>query len=114
MHLDRDDVGSVKDEIRNKRGEVIRVEQNQEIVTIRGYIPGEYIVNVFLYSKIGKGPTPINTQIIKMNPFQIIHEEAIILKNKGEEHTVTRFIVNDDGLVTNKNDMFKSLIKWKK
>ena len=50
MHLDRDDLGGSHDSIRTEFG-VIEYSENREIVTIRKVIPGEYIVNLHIYSK---------------------------------------------------------------
>ena len=46
MHLDRDDRGNFKDTI-VLDGEKINNPINQETVTLRGIMPGEYVVNVF-------------------------------------------------------------------
>ena len=51
MHLDRDDRGNVNDTI-DFDGKTIDNPLNQEIVTIRVVVPGEYIVNVHYLSLI--------------------------------------------------------------
>jgi hypothetical protein len=111
MHLDRDDLGNRKDEVEDDQGRVIRVEQNQETVTIRGYMQGQYVVNVFMYDKAGEAPTPVTTQIVKLNPFQIVHEGTVFLNKDGSEHTIARFFLDKNGLVVSKNNVFKSLAK---
>ena len=50
MHLDKDDLGYANDVIMNKNGVVSKVNINREVVTIRGIIPGEYIINAHYYS----------------------------------------------------------------
>ena len=113
MHLDRDDVGQIKDQVRNKNGKIIRVEQNQETVTVRGFISGQYIVNVMLYSKLPSDshPIPVTVQVLKINPFGVVHEETIILRSRGEERTISRFFLDNDGLVIRKSKQSKSLIR---
>jgi hypothetical protein len=115
MHLDRDDVGDYGDEITNENGEIVRVEQNQEIITIRGYISGEYVVNIFMYSKFSKEvPVPVTVQILKINPFQVVHEETIVLSKNGEERTISRFTLDSGGLVIHKNTLQKPLTRrWR-
>ena len=48
LHLDRDDRGVVNDKIIIDGKEVI-YPINREVVTLRGIIPGEYVVNLYLY-----------------------------------------------------------------
>ena len=50
MHLDRDDLGHRNDIIQSGE-ETIQYAENQEIVTIRGIIEGEYTVNIHMYLK---------------------------------------------------------------
>ena len=50
MHLDKDDLGYVNDIVMNVDGTITKVNINREVVTIRGIIPGEYIINVHYYS----------------------------------------------------------------
>ena len=50
MHLDKDDLGYVNDIVYNANGKVTKVNINREVVTIRGLIPGEYLINAHYYS----------------------------------------------------------------
>ena len=56
MHLDRDDLGNRNDTIQTPFGEITYPE-NREIVTIRGSLPGEYVINVHMYHKETTEPT---------------------------------------------------------
>jgi len=47
MHLDRDDLGHRNDTINTPNGP-IEYKENREIVTLRGFVPGEYVVNVHM------------------------------------------------------------------
>ena len=51
MSLDRDDLGKANDKVTTSDGKTIIVRNNEEHLTIRGIIPGEYIINVHLYQK---------------------------------------------------------------
>jgi len=50
MYLDKDDLGFANDVVKNVDGTITKVNINREVVTIRGIIPGEYIINVHYYS----------------------------------------------------------------
>jgi len=50
MHLDKDDLGYVNDIVMNMDGTITKVNINREVVTIRGIVPGEHIINVHYYS----------------------------------------------------------------
>ena len=114
MHLDRDDLGKRNDEVVTAAGTILFPE-NREIVTLRGIVPGEYIVNVHCYFKVAADPVPVTIQIDKINPYSVVLRETVDLANKGEEITVTRFTVNSKGKVTNVNKLPKKLVqKWQK
>ena len=51
MHLDKDDLGASNDSVVNADGSVSTVRINREVITIRGIIEGEYIINAHYYSK---------------------------------------------------------------
>ena len=114
MHLDRDDLGKRNDEVVTAAGTILFPE-NREIVTLRGIVPGEYVVNVHCYFKVAVDPVPVTIQIDKINPYSIVLRETVDLANKGEEITVTRFSVNSKGEVTNINKLPKKLVQeWQK
>ena len=114
MHLDRDDLGKRNDEVTTAAGTILFPE-NREIVTLRGIVPGEYVVNVHCYFKVGSVPVPVTIQIDKINHYSVVIRETVNLVNKGEEVTVTRFSVNGKGEVTNVNKLPKKLVQeWQK
>lgn len=101
MHLDRDDLGSLKDVITLLSGQMVENKNNQEIVTIRGFIPGEWIVNLHLYNKRGPETTTVQTRLDKLNPsVQTVHVLETVLTQHWEEVTVVRFIMGQDGTIT--------------
>jgi len=114
MHLDRDDVGFKSDRIVTPSG-VVEFKENREVVTLRGTLSGEYVVNVHCYFKVGPEPVPVTIQIDKINPYSVVLRETVDLTNKGEEITVTRFSVNSNGKVINVNKLPKKLVEeWQK
>ena len=50
MHLDKDDLGAMNDTVVNADGSISTVKINREVVTIRGIIKGEYVINGHYYS----------------------------------------------------------------
>ena len=114
MHLDRDDLGKRNDEVVTAAGTILFPE-NREIVTLRGIVPGEYVVNIHMYFKVGKEPVPVTVQIDKINPYSVVVRETIELKEKGEEITVTRFSVKSNGDIIDVNKLPKKLVEgWQK
>ena len=96
-------------------GKNIETVLNQEIVTIRGRVTGEYVINLHMYFKVGKEPVPVTVQIDKINPYSVVLRETIELKEKGDEETVARFSVKSNGDVIDVNKLPKKLVEgWQK
>ena len=101
MHLDRDDIGNANDTITLPNGKKIQYKENREIVSIRGIVQGEYIVNVHAYAKRSAGkPVPVNIKLEKMNPYKLVVFKDIELKEAGQEETIFRFGIDKDGNVS--------------
>ncbi len=119
MSLNRDDLGTSNDTVYDPKGKPITVFRNEEMVTIRGILPGEYIVNVHFYnekiasSKNGEknyNPMPVQVQIEKINPYNVVFAKEVFLARKGQEITVVRFTVNEDGSVSNFNTLSYGIV----
>jgi len=110
MHLDRDDTGISFDTIATDFG-LIEYKENREMVTIRGYVPGEYVVNVHMYTKREDKETPVTIILEKINPYKVVTGRNVVLKLKGDEKTAFRFTVNDEGKVIQTNQLEKGLAK---
>ena len=109
MHLDRDDLGHDNDYIRTPTG-VFKYDENREIVTLRGLIPGEYVVNVHMYSKRNKEPVEVKIMLEKINPsLTLCGVKTVTLINHGDEETAFRFTVNKDGEITKLSHLKKTL-----
>lgn len=109
LHLDRDDRGNYKDTI-VVNGQRIQNPVNQETVTLRGIVPGEYVVNVYHYVANGIDPIPVQVKVEKVNPsVQVIWYGTIYLDHRGQEETALRFTMDADGNISDLNDKPKSL-----
>ena len=102
LHLDKDDLGHRNDKIMIDGVEKI-IYLNREVVTIRGIVPGEYITNVHAYRKYKNTPVNGYVRLLKLNPYVEYATEYFILKDVGDEVTVFRFEVDNDGYVTDIN-----------
>jgi len=109
MHLDRDDTGVAFDTISTSFG-IVEYKENREMVSIRGYVPGEYVVNVHMFTKREDAETPVTIILEKINPYRVVTGRNVVLVKVGEEKTAFRFTVNDEGKVINTSQLEKSLI----
>ena len=111
IFLDRDDRGTVNDIVDTPTGKKI-ISFNQEIITFRGLPPGDYVVNVHLY-KTNRSPLPVPcvVKMVKINPeFHIIVMSEISLHQQGEERTAFRFTIEDNGNVTDIDQVQQSFL----
>lgn len=111
MHLDRDDRGLANDtQVIN--GKEIVNPLNQEVLTIRGRPPGEYIINVHYFKSENETQVPVTVYLAEVNPvMKVLHYHTAVLENEGEEKTAVRFTLTPNGKVTNINQLQKSLVK---
>ena len=112
MHLDRDDLGKAKDYILLENGEYVQFKYNQETVAIRGFIKGEWIVNIHMYNKKIPGPINVEVRIDKINPkVKTVFNKSATLKTDHEEYTMTRFTMTSDGEIISWDNLAKGLIE---
>ncbi len=110
MHLDRDDRGLAGDTI-NVNGKDVVNPLNQEVVTIRGYSPGEYTVNINYYESKNNEPVEATISVVKVNPrADVSYYGTVKLERMGDEKTAVRFTVDPDGSVRDINTLPKSLV----
>ncbi len=85
---------------------------NQEVVTIRGFAPGEYTVNLHYYETKNGQPVTATVSVVKVNPRAVVaFYGSVLLQRKGDEGTAVRFTVDRDGLVTGVNTLAKTLVE---
>jgi len=116
MHLDKDDLGKANDTVVNADGSRSTVMINREVVTIRGIVPGEFIINAHYYStrdysgsvrtefgdtKIAadkpKKELTVKVELHKVTPYTILWTGEKKFTQKGQEETFLRFSVDKKG-----------------
>ncbi len=108
VNLERDDTGQLNDYVVTKSGEKIFNRSNIENVVFRGIVPGEYVVNSFLYSVNSEDCAralstglPVKFNLFKLNPtLSLIKSEVTVLHNRGDESTAFRFTLTSGGGVS--------------
>jgi hypothetical protein len=111
MHLDHDSRGSGHEHLVVNGHEIIN-PLNQEVVTIRGLIPGEFTVNLHYYDSKDGQPVEATVSVIKVNPrADVVFYAQVPLARKGDEATAVRFTVLPDGGVANVNTLPKTLVQ---
>ncbi len=117
MHLDRDDTGTSRD-VLVINGLTVANPLNQEIVSIRGIVPGEWTVNVQMYAYDPTGldgggrnpPVPVTVKVEKVNPVvRVVFYDTVELHGQGDEVTAVRFTVRPNGDVADVNQLPKRL-----
>ena len=114
MHLDRDDLGIANDvysEIypnwsnsskENERNELRLI--NREVVSIRSKSERTYTVTVHFYANVlylknTHAPEPVTVELVRVNPYKILHIKKVTLENKRQEKHVLKFKVKEKGEV---------------
>ncbi|WP_415884130.1 hypothetical protein [Neptuniibacter sp. QD34_54] len=111
MHLDRDDRGNAND-TQVIDGKTITNPINQEVLTIRGRPPGEYVINLHYFKSENNEPVPVTVYLAEVNPvLKVISYTTETLAAENDELTALRFTLNTQGKVTNINKLQKSIIK---
>ena len=111
MHLDRDDRGLANDTLVINGQQVVN-PLNQEVVTVRGFAPGEYTVNVFYYESKNGQPVDVTVSVVKVNPrAEVVFYGVQRLNRKGDERTAVRFTLDRDGRVTGVNTLARRIVE---
>ena len=111
MHLDRDDRGSGNNSVL-VNGRTISNPVRQEMVTLRGIMPGEYVVNAQYYETRDGKPVDVTVTVVKVNPrAEILYYGTVQIPSKGEERTMVRFTLDEQGNATDINTLPKMIVK---
>ena len=111
-HLDRDDLGKINDTIKLPDGREVVYPHNQELTTIRGFLTGEWVLNVHMYNKRDENPTLVEVRIDKLNPkVETVFYKEVVMKSRWEEITVARFVMTNQGDIISWDDLPKTLLK---
>ena len=111
LTLDRDDRGGANDFI-IVNGKKIPSPIREEIVTVRGIVPGEYTVNVSHFQATTGQPVAASVKVQKLNPTaQVIFDNKLMLDHTGDEKTAVRFRLDTEGKVIDVQQRPKSLLE---
>lgn len=110
VHLDRDDRGMLNDTLEID-GRTLNNPLNQEVVTIRGVVAGEYVVNLHYYATETDKPVTATLRVDRVNPvLKVVWYDKVVLEKKGDEKTAVRFTLYPDGEIANIDHTFKSIV----
>jgi hypothetical protein len=111
MHLDRDDRGSAGDTLLVDGKEILN-PLNSEVVTLRGVVPGQYVINLHYYQSQSNAPVDAQISLVKVNPrAEVLFYDTVRLDVIGTERTAVRFTVQPDGSVSDINTLQKSIVR---
>ena len=100
MHLDRDDLGKSSDYMWID-GERIVIRLNREVVSMRGIAPGDYYINIHVYSKNSQtAPTKYTLTLLDVNPYREVYVMQGELTKRGEIVRLPGFTLDEEGVVT--------------
>lgn len=112
LHLDRDDQGDLNDTIVIDGVETV-YPINQEVVTIRGIVSGEYIVNLQYYKSVTMTPVTGTVKIEKVNPsLKVVFVDKVTLQREDDETTVLRFVLDANGEVASISRLQKQFTNY--
>ena len=113
MHLDKDDLGVRNDTTVMADGSTTTIKINREVITIRGIIPGEWVINAHYYSAYEYASANGDSKIIskskddysitvrvelhRVNPYQILWVGEKKFTTKGQEETFLRWRIDKVG-----------------
>ena len=118
MYFERDDMGKRRSVYQLDGKEIIIDPDNKEFVTLRGTFPGEYVLNVHVYSCLrstlatsaAQPGSPVNVpiivEIIKINPsYYVVKHIELTMESIWQEKTVIRFTMDSrKNIIRFKND----------
>jgi hypothetical protein len=111
LTLDRDDRGGANDFI-VVNGKKIPTPIREEIVAVRGIVPGEYTVNVSHFQALTGQTVAATVKVQKLNPsVQVIFDNKVMLDHSGQEKTALRFSLDAEGKVIDVHQRPKSLLE---
>jgi hypothetical protein len=111
LTLDRDDRGGANDFI-VVNGRKIPSPIREEIVTVRGIVPGEYTVNISHFQATTGQPVQATVKVQKLNPTaQVIFDDKVMVDHTGDEKTAVRFRLDTEGKVIDVQKRPKSLLE---
>ncbi|MBL7002639.1 MAG: hypothetical protein ISR69_01260 [Gammaproteobacteria bacterium] len=112
LQLDRDDQGDLNDTIEINGVKTI-YPINQEVVSIRGIVSGEYILNLQYYKSETQKPVTATIKIEKVNPsLKVVYVDKVTLEKEDHELTVLRFELDTKGDIVDINHSPKQFTNY--
>ena len=101
MHLDRDDLGLSNDKVQGPDGKMIYIYRNKEVISLRGFNEGTYLVNAHVYNKKPwkdkkLKPSTVKVELIKLNPYSEVAQAKFVAAKRGQEFTAFHFTLDAD------------------
>lgn len=122
MNLEKDDLGYGNDSYVKKDTKKEFIHLNREVITLRGVIPGEYQVMAHVYHRkitVFKGtarqdlPGEIEITVIKINPYVETYFARVPYIETGQQLSLVRFSVSEDGAYLGHNNNSSNFITRK-
>lgn len=126
MYFERDDMGKRRSIYEIDGKEVIIDPDNKEFITLRGTFPGEYIVNLHVYSCLNTATNlamkeneakeiPVIVEVVRINPtFMVVKHIEMKMDSVWQEKTAIRFIMdNKKNILRYKNDFVSVRVSQK-
>ncbi|OCC00503.1 hypothetical protein BA190_33835 [Labrys sp. WJW] len=111
MLLDRDDRGGLNDFVM-VNGSKVPTATRQELVSIRGFVAGDYTINVYHFTALTGRAVPVTVTLQKLNPkVTIVGKETLEVVDGGTEKTALRFTMDERGAVTKVSQTQKSILQ---
>ena len=125
MHLERDDLGHSSDMIvypdsNGTKPITKNLPINKEVVTLRGTIPGEYIVMAHVYSRnfavhpdggdTKDYPGWLKFSLVQVNPYVEVDIEVLEYQHRGQQFTLLNFTLDEDGSFVKSNKIPQNII----
>lgn len=112
MHLEQDDLGTdISGTTTLANGKTVTQPRNQERVLVTGIEPGEYIVNVHMYTKADPGPVKVKVELWRLRGVdEVVVSKTVILARQGQVITPFRFTLNAAGDVTGTSTLPKDIV----
>ena len=110
ISLDHDALGRRNNQLgEGEEGQIVKF--HEEKVSFRGVTKGENIVTVHVYSKRDEEPVKASIRLIKIKPFKEITIKERVFEATGDEKTAFRFKTDENGNVTEVNELPANLVK---
>ena len=105
--LDHDDLGT-NGVYRDASGQLVRIAEHKEMITLRAIVPGTYVANVQVYrtndreTDVADARLPFSAKVrlVRLNPrVEELTVAEVPLTHVGEQKTAFQFIIDPEGNV---------------